>query len=603
MSDARDERTVDLRPRATLAIGVTGHRNLDIDAAGLGALAATLDALFANLRRSLANVARHQADLFSPAAPLLRTICMAARGADCLAAQAARAADGTVACVLPFPFDEYRKDFDSPEEVEAARAIIEAAQARLILPGTHREGPRAYERANEIILANIDLLVAIWDRARPGARAGTGDVVQSAISSGTPVIVISPAQPTPPMLLVPPGDGELARPIAADLGGKPLGEDLQDLVTRILTPPGGAEARRGLVDLIDEQASYRTMRFEYPLLLKLFGVASRKVTAARDKGTETGRDDAIAPPPDELASIIARIDHLAGHYARLYRSSTVTEILVTIIAALASALTLIFFPFLAGGPIVAQMVVNGLVLIDARTRTTRRWHERWLDYRVIAERLRCLRFLRPLGLGLNGAAQRHGDSWVEWYTRRLQRALDHPNGTIEGSDPAHFAERLSEIEIPDQIKYHDAAFRQLGTLDHRLSAAASATLAATIASAVLFMIAAYLAGGVDNVSWKSLAWVLLFVLPAAAAAFTAMRAGADLDLLAERSATTSATLAELQRVIRSTDMTYDRAAVAATKVAGIMGDELSEWRFVFESRRARSRRRDAGKGDQQEGKN
>jgi len=35
-------------------------------------------------------------------------------------------------------------------------------------------------------------------------------------------------------------------------------------------------------------------------------------------------------------------------------------------------------------------------------------------------------------------------------------------------------------------------------------------------------------------------------------------------------------------------MNYDRVAVAAVRSAGIMGDELGEWRFVLESRRARA---------------
>jgi hypothetical protein len=147
--------------------------------------------------------------------------------------------------------------------------------------------------------------------------------------------------------------------------------------------------------------------------------------------------------------------------------------------------------------------------------------------------------------------------------------------------------------VRGQIKYHNGAFRQLGTLDRRLALAARISLNAAIVAAVAFMVSAYLGGGADYVAWHSLAWVMIFVLPATAAAFTAMRAGADLSVLAERSATTAAALTELQSVIRATPMTYDRAAVAATRVARVMSAELSEWRFVFESRRARTRRANA----------
>jgi hypothetical protein len=286
-----------------------------------------------------------------------------------------------------------------------------------------------------------------------------------------------------------------------------------------------------------------------------------------------------------------RIDSLANHYGRLYRSSTTSEFLLTIVAAFFSALAFILFPFIAGISVVTQVLVNGLVLLDSMTRTTQRWQERWLDYRVIAERLRCLQFLRPLGLGLTQSSapfRRHSESWVEWYIRRYERALGPPHGTIRTSDIAHFAKQLAEKEIPEQLKYHRANFRQIWLLDRRLSAAARIALASTIVVAGLFGISAYYFGGTTHVPWTPIAIVVFFVLPAMAAAFNGIRAAADLALLAERSAMMAAALSRLRRVILSTPMNYDRIAVAAMRSAGIMGDELGEWRFVLESRWTRA---------------
>jgi hypothetical protein len=50
----------------------------------------------------------------------------------------------------------------------------------------------------------------------------------------------------------------------------------------------------------------------------------------------------------------------------------------------------------------------------------------------------------------------------------------------------------------------------------------------------------------------------------------------------------AAALTRLRRAILSAPMTYDRLAVAAVRIAGIMSDELGEWRFVLESQRARA---------------
>ena len=576
-----DAAPIDLRPRATLVVGVTGHRDLGIDTAAVKALAAMLAQVFANLRTALARAAENDAGIFSPASPTLRTICTGTEGADALAVEAARDAGSAITWVLPF----------GGGEADAGSA----ADSRLVLPGTREEGARAYERANEIMLANVDLVVAVWDRGRPGRRAGTGDVVQSAIARGIPVIVLAPAQPTP-MLLAAPGDNELAWPIASDLPLKPLPDDLRKLVARIVLPPVGDDTHEALLDLIDERTDLHSSRFEYQLLLKIFGVAPRKRAAPP-------KDDAqpepapvaepVAPLDRDTTATLQRIDDLAGHYGRLYRSSTTTQILFNIVAAFLSALALIYLPTFAGATLVVSVAVNTLVLFDARARAAQRWHERWLDYRVIAERLRCLQFLQPLGLGLSGTEQatsRRHLSWVDWYVRRLQRALTPPQGAIADADLTRLISRIAESEVPGQVKYHNGAFRQLGTLDRRLALAARISLNAAIVAAVAFMVSAYLGGGADYVAWHSLAWVMIFVLPAAAAAFSAMRAGADLSVLAERSATTAAALTELRGVIRATPMTYDRAAVAATRVAGLMSAELSEWRFVFESRRTRTRR-------------
>src|SRR6266550_8056232 len=164
-----------------------------------------------------------------------------------------------------------------------------------------------------------------------------------------------------------------------------------------------------------------------------------------------------------------------------------------------------------------QVLVNGLVLLDSMTRTTQRWQERWLDYRVIAERLRCLQFLRPLGLGLTQSSapfRRHRESWVEWYIRRYERALGPPHGTIRTSDIAHFAKQLADREIPEQLKYHRANFRQIWLLDRRLSAAARIALASTIVVAGLFGISAYYFGGTSRVPWMPIAIVVfLFCRP------------------------------------------------------------------------------------------
>jgi hypothetical protein len=122
------------------------------------------------------------------------------------------------------------------------------------------------------------------------------------------------------------------------------------------------------------------------------------------------------------------------------------------------------------------------------------------------------------------------------------------------------------------------------TLDARFS------LGAAIAVAALYGLSVYVLADINRDTWKPIAIVVFSVLPAMAAAFNGIRAYADLARLSERSAMMAAGLARLRRTIHSAPMNYDRVAAAAARLASIMGDELTEWRFVLESRWARTHR-------------
>src|SRR5262249_6614587 len=116
-------------------------------------------------------------------------------------------------------------------------------------------------------------------------------------------------------------------------------------------------------------------------------------------GVEVANSE-LAAQLSALNGCVHRIDGLASYYGLKFRSSTTAEFMLMIVGAFCASLAMLAFPEITGGSVAAQMAINGVVLVDMAIRAKQRWHERWLDYRLIAERLRCLRFLRPLGMGL-----------------------------------------------------------------------------------------------------------------------------------------------------------------------------------------------------------
>ena len=162
MIEARKpERSIDFLPRAVLAVGITGHRDLSARQ-NAPAIAVTLDTLFAGLSRAVRTAAQGQFAFFAKADPFVRAVTMAAEGADLLGAQAAKNAGSAVVYVLPFPFDQYQRDF-SPPAADIARSILERADAQFAIAranwGGHGsvcgEPGRRLRRRNEVLDAPI----------------------------------------------------------------------------------------------------------------------------------------------------------------------------------------------------------------------------------------------------------------------------------------------------------------------------------------------------------------------------------------------------------------------------------------------------------------
>ena len=416
----------------------------------------------------------------------------------------------------------------------------------LELPGRRDEGPRAYERANDIILSNIDLLLAVWSGGRAHGRAGTGDVVQAAIVKGIPIVVIDPQSPSAPAVLAAAPIDDFEAPVASDLPRRPLPTDLIDFVHAIVSPPPQLVQRQGLIDLIAETPRSARWRFEYPLLLKTIGgrrIASRKpAPAAATTGSPqrpwAPQAEALQRLPLPMTTSWSVLDHkrktidgLAVQYGQLFRSSSVSQYLIVILGVWISGVIGLLVPSLAAASIVVQLLANALVVADAAFRGRHRWQERWLDYRVVAERLRWLGFRYAIGLGAGRQiefAMRSRKSWIDWYLQRTAHALGPPQGKIDAVSIAAAADHLSEVEIPEQIDYHRGTFRQLGLLERRLSFAAHAALMASLGVAVLLAIAAVRAGSLEAVGLKPLAIVLLAVLPGTMTSLNGLRVDADL---------------------------------------------------------------------------
>ena len=119
-----------------------------------------------------------------------------AEGSDRLVAEAGLAGGYVLEAVLPFARAEYARDFATPESLAAFERLLGHAVAVFELNGDAGERSRAYEAAGFVMLANVDLLIAIWDGEEAAGVGGTAQIVSRAIADGIPVIRLDPQNPS-----------------------------------------------------------------------------------------------------------------------------------------------------------------------------------------------------------------------------------------------------------------------------------------------------------------------------------------------------------------------------------------------------------------------
>ena len=157
-----------------------------------------------------------------------------------------------------------------------------------------------------------------------------------------------------------------------------------------------------------------------------------------------------APPVGDLGTrIIVMVkpryvwaDTLAVYLANVYRSA---YIIVYLLSALAVALALggvfshlfddnMAFAF-KGTLVFLELILIFVIIGIVRIGRRERWHQRFLEYRTLAEMLRDIRFLAYVGE--NGRILRTSEpgpaAWFLWYLRATIRELGLPNAVLDGT--------------------------------------------------------------------------------------------------------------------------------------------------------------------------
>jgi hypothetical protein len=166
-----------------LRVGVTGHRSIPDESA----IARAVDKVLGLIRETSPSA--------DGAPPVIEVVSPIAEGADRIVVHAAlKYPDTRLRVPLPFPKEDYEKDFETADSRDEFESLLERADDVLILPATPtRNG--GYEKVGHYVLDNCDVLIAIWDGEPPRGQGGTAEIVAEARERGIPLFWVHTMEP------------------------------------------------------------------------------------------------------------------------------------------------------------------------------------------------------------------------------------------------------------------------------------------------------------------------------------------------------------------------------------------------------------------------
>lgn len=319
-----------------------------------------------------------------------------AKGADRIVADAVLARpSGSLQAVLPMPAHAYRADFtDADDLAEFDRLLardpvptltLDTDPATEIDPAAARN--EAYLQAGRRVVDSCEIMIVIWDGQPTRGRGGTGDIVRYAMDRGRVTLWIDATNPSAePRLLRWRHDASHSQAGAAS-----------DPASCAMPIPQIARAIS--IDFHQLSAFNRDGGFRMGKWSASVDRHARELSnAAQAAGLPADR---LQPVLEHLLPHYARADQLANLYHGLYVRGAIGLYALSATAVSVAAVQALLLPhhtWLICFEIAAML----LAVILLRIGRTEAWHEKWLQDRYVAERIRSAMFTRVAGTSLGG---------------------------------------------------------------------------------------------------------------------------------------------------------------------------------------------------------
>lgn len=551
-----------------IRIGVTGHRPARLKGIDPEALEARLELLFDAIGAALGGEAR------------IDIVTCLAEGADSLAASCAMSRHWPFEAVLPFPVAAYAEDFAPGPARERFDAQLAAAN-RVFALDCAREGDDAdtiaYERAGRVVLAQCDVLVAVWDGGPARGRGGTSQIVAEAVIADIPVLHLDPGNP------------QSAEILWSGLNAHDLGEESIETVARapldrlgevLAALPGLGRSMPDIAEAPLRPRMARLLGWPYAALL---GVTRARAPRAASPSVPISAEDVIA-------ARFAGADQQASEAAGVFRGAYVANFALAALAVLVSLSGLVLPLAMKPLLLASELAMIAAILAITHFGNRLNWHRRWIEQRQLAERLRCLGIATRLG---NLDLRRHGlgtSPAVQAEACVLARRIGLPDHSADAGWLAAVREDLLAM-LADQRGYFAREAATMHRLDHRLHRAGTFLFGCTALVCIGFLgLEAALRLGGAHWPEEELHHAALIVtiataaFPTLGAAIYGIRMQGDFAGVAERGQAMEAQLDALHAAVSSDPADFDILLTRTRRAGTLLADDLDRWTHAYHAR-------------------
>jgi hypothetical protein len=174
-----------------IRVGFTGHRRNKLDSA----LLALISPQVTSVLRSILSVSESSVEV----------VTSLADGADLVVADACEQLQIPLICPIPFGVDEFRFDLPTDaDRVQFDRHLATAREIQIVAGSRMSRASReaTYRALGEQIIAQSDLVLAVWDGMPPAGPGGSAEIVENAQDLDVPVLRINALLPQEVSLVV-----------------------------------------------------------------------------------------------------------------------------------------------------------------------------------------------------------------------------------------------------------------------------------------------------------------------------------------------------------------------------------------------------------------